>query len=436
MKKISIVESVFIGGVMLMAFGMLGAMSLQPKDSNPTGVLGVTSGSLTVSEFALSPKSGTVTSSPAGINCGPDCSESGLNNNTFTLTATPNSDKVFSNWTLKIGTSYGSTTGTCNEGNNTSRTCTVTVPQYGADVTPTYFHKTGNVTVTKTGTGSGTVTAPGMDCGNDCTAQWTHGSGTTLTATASPGSVFSGWQPGATNCQTITGKGTQSANLNSTCNFNEVGFEPNRTAIAKFDSDGSAPSQKNTNASNQSSNQQPTTVNTPNVVNNDTTRDELINDNPQRFKVDLVNEDGEKLVPLDGEDKLSFQNKEPIILSGNTVPNGVVKLYIFSEPQQAEVVADDNGAWSYTITSIEPGDHRVEMEVVDPANGETSQRAEVLSFIVAQAEDTEAITETPNEPTLDDEKGSILPIILGLSVLLMVIVAGFVYLRVIKKRSD
>lgn len=52
--------------------------------------------------------------------------------------------------------------------------------------------------VSKTGTGSGTVTSSpaGIDCGADCTEVYTTGEMVTLTATATSGSVFTGWSGG------------------------------------------------------------------------------------------------------------------------------------------------------------------------------------------------------------------------------------------------
>ncbi len=54
------------------------------------------------------------------------------------------------------------------------------------------------MTVTKAGSGSGTVTsAPeGISCGSDCSQSYSSGTSVTLTASASSGSVFAGWSGG------------------------------------------------------------------------------------------------------------------------------------------------------------------------------------------------------------------------------------------------
>ena len=49
------------------------------------------------------------------------------------------------------------------------------------------------LTVAKSGTGGGVVTATGINCGSDCSELYTSGSSATLTATASSGSSFAGW---------------------------------------------------------------------------------------------------------------------------------------------------------------------------------------------------------------------------------------------------
>ena len=54
------------------------------------------------------------------------------------------------------------------------------------------------VTVNKAGTGSGTVTGPGVNCGSDCSEAYAEGKSVTLKAKADPGSTFKGWSGGYT----------------------------------------------------------------------------------------------------------------------------------------------------------------------------------------------------------------------------------------------
>jgi hypothetical protein len=49
------------------------------------------------------------------------------------------------------------------------------------------------LTVSKTGDGQGTVTAPGVDCGTDCSELFDHGTTVTLNARAADGHTFTGW---------------------------------------------------------------------------------------------------------------------------------------------------------------------------------------------------------------------------------------------------
>ena len=50
-----------------------------------------------------------------------------------------------------------------------------------------------SLTVGKAGTGSGTVTGSGINCGVDCSELYTAGMTVTLTAAAATGSIFNGW---------------------------------------------------------------------------------------------------------------------------------------------------------------------------------------------------------------------------------------------------
>ena len=127
---------------------------------------------------------GTVTSSPAGIACGADCSEPYNLNTVVTLTATPSAASVFSGWT-----------GACS---GSSVTCNVTMDA-AKSVTATFTLKP-VLTVAIYGTGTGTVTsAPaGINCGGDCSEAYSPNTVVALTAVPSTGSVFSGWSDACT----------------------------------------------------------------------------------------------------------------------------------------------------------------------------------------------------------------------------------------------
>ena len=126
---------------------------------------------------------GTVSSAPVGINCGATCSASFNETSTVTLTATPAAGMTFQGW------SGGGCSGTGQ--------CVVTISA-AQTVTANFALGTLNLTVNRTGAGSGTVTsAPaGINCGATCAANFTTNSTVTLTAAASPGSVFQGWSGG------------------------------------------------------------------------------------------------------------------------------------------------------------------------------------------------------------------------------------------------
>ncbi len=88
---------------------------------------------------------------------------------------------------------------------------------------------------------------------------------------------------------------------------------------------------------------------------------------------------------VDAGQKPIFKNNQPIVLSGQTTPNGVVTIYVFSEPRKYTTTADKYGKWTYRVVGLPPGSHHIEAEVTDPATGKTSARAQILAFSVEKA---------------------------------------------------
>ena len=158
--------------------------------------------------------SGTVTSSPSGINCGTDCTQNYEDGAQVTLTAVPTSGSTFNGW------SGGGCSGTspCTVTMDQARTVTASfalIPQTPPDYT---------LTVTRAGTGSGTVTSSpsGINCGTDCTQDYVDGARVTLTAVPTSGSTFNGWSGGGCNgtspC-TVTMNQARTVTANFTAQF-------------------------------------------------------------------------------------------------------------------------------------------------------------------------------------------------------------------------
>lgn len=131
---------------------------------------------------------GTVTSTPAGVNCGSACTV-GFNAGTvLTLTATPTSDSVFGGWG-----------GACSG----SGACVVTMSQ-AQSVSATFTRNTFLLSIQKSGTGAGTVTSNtgGINCGGTCSATYNSGTSVTLTAAPTGGATFAGWSGGCVSAST------------------------------------------------------------------------------------------------------------------------------------------------------------------------------------------------------------------------------------------
>jgi hypothetical protein len=136
---------------------------------------------------------GTVTSSPAGIICGADCSESYASGTSVTLTATSAAGSTFGGWS---GACAGA--GACTLSMTEARSVTATFNK-----SPVVSY---SLTVTKAGTGGGTVTSSpaGIICGVDCSESYASGTSVTLTATSAAGSTFGGWSGACAGAGTCT----------------------------------------------------------------------------------------------------------------------------------------------------------------------------------------------------------------------------------------
>jgi Divergent InlB B-repeat domain/Collagen triple helix repeat (20 copies) len=144
----------------------------------PSGGGGTSEFPLTVAKTGSG--SGTVTSSPSGIDCGETCTAEFEEGAEVTLSATPAAGSTFAGWS-------GACTGTGE--------CKVTLAaaqEVKAEftLTPSF-----SVSLEKIGEGSGTVTsAPAaIDCGAECSAEFSEGAKVTLTAAAAGGSKFVEW---------------------------------------------------------------------------------------------------------------------------------------------------------------------------------------------------------------------------------------------------
>ena len=137
---------------------------------------------------------GSVSSDPTGISCGSACSSTFGFGATVTLSAAPTIGSLFSGWS-------GACTGT--------GTCTVTLNQ-AQSVTANFTRIPEPFTVTRAGTGSGSVSSnpSGISCGSTCSSSFNYGATILLTATPAKGSSFAGWS-GA-----CTGTGTCAVTMN------------------------------------------------------------------------------------------------------------------------------------------------------------------------------------------------------------------------------
>ncbi len=170
-------------------------------------------------EFTLSVKrsglgTGTITSNPAGINCGSTCFNAYNSGAVVTLTEAAGKSSTFNGWG-----------GACSSA-GTAKTCTVTMSQsqsVTANFTTTL--QTFTLGVSDLGNGTGTVTSSDgqISCNPACTASYLSGTRVTLTAAAPTGNTFAGWG-GACGGTAKTCAVTVSSNTSVTATFNIATF--------------------------------------------------------------------------------------------------------------------------------------------------------------------------------------------------------------------
>jgi phospholipase C len=145
---------------------------------------------------------GTVTSTPAGINCPTTCTASFTSGTSVTLTASAGSGFQFSG--------YG---GACS-----GTSCQITLSS-DQSVSATFAKSSSNsaqLTVVVSGQGTVTSSPAGINCPSTCTATFNNGTAITLTATPASGYTFSGFSGdcSGSTCQ-VTVSNNQNASVNA-----------------------------------------------------------------------------------------------------------------------------------------------------------------------------------------------------------------------------
>ncbi len=151
--------------------------------------------------------SGSVSSSPVGIECGAVCSHAFNEGTHVVLTAVSNGVSTFSGTSVFVGWSGGGCSG--------KGPCEVTLAG-ATEVTAEFVEvQQETLTVSRSGSGAGTVTSSpgGIDCAPGCSHAFNEGTRVSLVATPSASSVFVGWSGGGCSgtglCEVTLGSGVE-----------------------------------------------------------------------------------------------------------------------------------------------------------------------------------------------------------------------------------
>jgi hypothetical protein len=153
---------------------------------------------------------GSITSQPLGINCGASgstCQKDLPSNVLVNLTAVPQPGYTFKDWAGDCSGNASTVAVTMNQ----AKSCVANF-----DKLPVLSPDVHHLTVTKIGSGNGTVASsvPGIDCGGTCNNAYPHNTQVTLTATPDADSNFVGWTG---DCLGIAATLTVTINKDKSC---------------------------------------------------------------------------------------------------------------------------------------------------------------------------------------------------------------------------
>jgi hypothetical protein len=153
----------------------------KPLEGSVLYTFGPTSAARTLTVTKSGAGVGTVTSAPAGINCGTACAAEYDEGAKVTLTAAPDAHSTFLGWS---GACSGTTSG-CQVTMSAARAVGA---EFGANPQQT-------LTITETGAGEGTVTSQptGLSCPGTCSEHFNEGSTVLLTAAPAPHNKLVSW---------------------------------------------------------------------------------------------------------------------------------------------------------------------------------------------------------------------------------------------------
>lgn len=202
----SLVAPLFILGFLLAVLAGCGAGAGGEKESSgSTGSRVIPSTVNYTLTVALS-GSGSVSSQPAGIDCGNSCTATFGADTSVTLLAMPATGHSFAGWA-------GNCSGTGN--------CTVLMAG-ASNVNATFVRNTGGtptsytVNVSKSGNGTVASNPAGINCGATCSASYATGIAVNLSATAASGYTFTGWSGNCSGTGSCTVSMTQARNVAAT----------------------------------------------------------------------------------------------------------------------------------------------------------------------------------------------------------------------------